>query len=137
MTAPVVSVQAPARTTDKAGMLETIGSTRPIPYRENDNGPVMQGVGSLLVAALLLFVVVIALRAAKRKGLLAAWVATPQTHASGAGLRLETTLRLSAKTSVHVLCDGADRHLLVESSAQTRLLALRKHTPEPDNGDRV
>lgn len=113
------------------------GTTRPIPYREDDNAPVMQGAGSLLVAVLLLFAVVIALRAAKRKGLLAAWIATPRAHTSAAGLRLENTLRLSAKTTVHVLCDGTDRHLLIESSMHTRILALPRQAPEPDHGDRT
>lgn len=108
------------------------GTVQPIPFRRDDDEVVAHGWGSLLIAVLLLAVVAAGLRAAKRRGLLAGWAGVATEAGAKSGLSLERSLRLSTKTTVHVLRDGECRHLLIESSVQTRIVAYPPRTTDEE-----
>lgn len=100
-------------------------AARPIPYR-SESGAMATSTGSaLLVAVLLLAVFALALRFAKRRGLLDRWIVSAPTRGVGrADMQVERALRVSPKTMIYRIRD-ADRHyLLVESLAQTTLTPL-------------
>lgn len=97
-------------------------TAQPIPYRSEANGLAASTSGALLVAVLLLAAFALALRFAKKRGLLDRWiVAAPARVAGRPDMQVEYALRVSPKTTIYRIRD-ADRHyLLVESLAQTTL----------------
>ena len=120
--------------------MQDVGSARAsIPYRHEGGGLVASATGALVVAALLLGGLYLALRFARQRGLLDRWiVAMPAAAgaATPAPLTVERALRVSPKTSVYRIRDGARRYLLVESLAQTTLVPLPDEDdplPTPDD----
>lgn len=101
-------------------------ATQPIPYRSDANSMAASTGSALLVAVLLLAVLALALRLAKRRGLLDRWIVAAPGRASSGRLDMQVVhaLRVSPKTTIYRIRD-ADRHyLLVESLAQTSLTPL-------------
>lgn len=95
----------------------------PIPYRqagELSGSDLLSVLGltlSVLVAALLVAVV------SKRRGWLRRWGAIPSV-ADADELRIEQSLRIGTRTSVHRIANGGNRYLLVESINGVQLLPL-------------
>lgn len=98
---------------------------QPIPYRSDADGMATSVTGALLVAVLLLAVVALALRFAKRRGLLDRWiVAAPGRTAERTQMRVVHALRVSPRTTLYRIRDADRQYLLVESLAQTTLTPL-------------
>lgn len=76
---------------------------------------------ALMVTVLLLCMACAVLWTAKRRGLIERWIVPRPAKKSEGGLILEQTLRLSPKTSLYVLGDGADRHFVIESTVHARI----------------
>lgn len=97
-----------------------------IPFRAESSGASADGMHVLMVAVLLLGVACVVLWMAKRRGLIERWVVPRPAKKTEAGLVLEQTLRLSPKTSLYVLGDGADRHFVIESTVHARIQRQEK-----------
>ena len=131
---------APATTIPATAATAGIGSAHaPIPYRHEGGGLVASATGAMVVAGLLLGGLYAVLRIARQRGLLDRWiVATPSASAGAtahAPLTVERALRISPKTSVYRIRDGARRYLLVESLVQATLVPLPEeaHPTTPDD----
>ena len=143
--ARTADVPAPAvapSTQRDANAVAGVGSAHaPIPYKHEGGGLAASATGAMVVAALLLGGLYIALRFARQRGLLDRWiVAAPRADADAAEpapLRVERVLRVSPKTSVYRIRDGARRYLLVESLAQATLVPLPEDAPQPTPDDDV
>jgi len=100
-------------------------ATQPIPYRSDANGMAESTGSALLVAVLLLAVLALGLRYAKRRGLLDRWIVAAPGRVDGRpDMQIVRALRVSPKTTLYRIRD-ADRHyLLVESLAQTTLTPI-------------
>lgn len=111
---------------------------QPIPYRSEANGMAASTGSALLAAVLLLAVFALALRFAKKRGLLDRWiVAAPSLVAGRPDMQVERALRVSPKTTIYRIRD-ADRHyLLVESLAQTTLTLISDDDITTRNDDDV
>lgn len=93
----------------------------PIPFRAESNGGSADGMHALMVTVLLLCMACAVLWTAKRRGLIERWIVPRPAKKAEGGLILEQTLRLSPKTSLYVLGDGADRHFVIESTVHARI----------------
>jgi hypothetical protein len=101
-------------------------TAQPIPYRSDSSAGIAASTGSaLLVAILLLAMFALALRFAKRRGLLDRWiVAAPARVAGRPDMQVVRALRVSPKTTIYRIRDADRDYLLVESLAQTALTPL-------------
>lgn len=137
---PPHAAAAPAASRDGSATAGVGSAHAPIPYRHEGGGLVASATGAMVVAGLLLGGLYVALRIARQRGLLDRWIVALPTAASGAAapspLTVERALRVSPKTSVYRIRDGARRYLLVESLAQATLVPLSEHDdplPTPDD----
>lgn len=98
----------------------------PIPYRHESGAVAMPALGALVATVLLLAVFAAALKFARRRGLLDRWIVAPRVAGDGRpALRVEQSLRVGPRTTVHRVRDGERRYLLVESLAPSvRLLPI-------------
>lgn len=98
----------------------------PIPYRHESGAIAMPALGALVATVLVLAVFAAALKFARRRGLLDRWIVAPRVADDGRpALRVEQSLRVGPRTTVHRVRDGERRYLLVESLAPSvRLLPI-------------
>lgn len=123
---PAQNAAANGRTAESLGAARA-DTVQPIPYRSDANGMAASTSSALLVAVLLLAALALALRYAKRRGLLDRWiVAAPGRVAGRPEMQVVRALRISPKTTLYRIRDADRQYLLVESLAQTTL------TPIPD-----
>lgn len=103
----------------------------PIPYRSEGGAAGSPALGALVVTVLLLALLVAVLRFARAKGWLDRWIVAPPAAGDGrAPLRLERSLRVGPRTTIHRIRDGERSFLLVESLApSTRLHPLDDVSP--------
>ncbi|MGN6151017.1 MAG: hypothetical protein ACTHOH_03275 [Lysobacteraceae bacterium] len=95
----------------------------PIPYRSEKGAIGSPALGALAVTVLMLALVVAVLRFARAKGWLDRWIVAPPVAADGRPpLRLERSLRVGPRTTVHRIRDGERSFLLVESLAPSASL---------------
>lgn len=98
----------------------------PIPYRNESGAVAMPALGALVATVLMLALFAAVLKFARRRGLLDRWIVAPRVAEDGRpALRVEQSLRVGPRTTVHRIRDGERRYLLVESLApSTRLLPI-------------
>lgn len=98
----------------------------PIPYRNESGTVAMPALGALVVTVLMLALFAAALNFARRRGLLDRWIVAPRVADDGRpALRIEQSLRVGPRTTVHRIRDGERHYLLVESLAPSaRLLPI-------------
>ena len=95
----------------------------PIPYRSEGGAAGSPALGALVVTVLLLALLVAVLRFARAKGWLDRWIVAPPAAGDGhAPLRLERSLRVGPRTTIHRIRDGDRSFLLVESLAPSTSL---------------
>lgn len=89
-----------------------------IAFRPENSRAGMDAGGVLLILAALLAAAVALLWFARRKGWLERWIGpVAPARAEGRMLRIERSLRVSPRTVVHRIIDGASAYLVVESTA--------------------
>jgi len=103
-----------------------VAAGTPIPYRNESGTVAMPALGALVAAVLVLAVFAVVLKFARRRGLLDRWIVAPRVADDGRpALRVEQSLRVGPRTTVHRVRDGERRYLLVESLAPSvRLLPI-------------
>ncbi|MFZ5636612.1 MAG: flagellar biosynthetic protein FliO [Pseudomonadota bacterium] len=128
-TAPA-PVSAPTPTPTRA---ET--SKPSIPYRDEGGGLAADAGGAVFAAFVLLALLVVALQIARKRGLLDRWIPAAPARAEGREpMRVEEALRVGPRTTLYRIRDGGRRYLLIESTAQARLVPIEEDTafPIPD-----
>ena len=105
----------------------------PIPYRNESGSVAMPALGALVATVLMLALFAALLKYARKRGLLDRWIVAPRVADDGRpALRIEQSLRVGPRTTVHRIRDGERRYLLVESlSPSARLLPI----DEASNGN--
>jgi len=98
----------------------------PIPYRNESGSVAMPALGALVATVLMLALFAAVLKFARKRGLLDRWIVAPRVAEDGRpALRVEQSLRVGPRTTVHRIRDGERRYLLVESLAPSaRLLQI-------------
>jgi hypothetical protein len=106
-----------------------------IPYRDEGGGLAAEAGGAVFAAFVLLALLVVVLHVARKRGLLDRWIAAAPTRAEGREpMRVEDALRVGPRTTLYRIRDGGRRYLLIESTAQARLVPIEEDTafPTPD-----
>lgn len=101
------------------------GTTVPIPFREEPAVSGSQVVSTFAITLLLLGLVWLAARHARRKGWLDRWAATNRSGPFESGVRVVSSLRVSRQTVIHTVLDRERRYLLVESKANVSITPLQ------------
>lgn len=145
MTTPVAMQSATAQAPVAARM--DVGQTQsspvpvetqqvPIPYRSESGGAIATTGGALAFTGLLLALLVVGLRFAKKKGLLDRWiVALPARAIGGSVMRVERALRVSPRTTIYRIHDAGRHYLLVESLANAKLVPLNDDDSHPETDE--
>lgn len=114
--------------TTPAEPLATTVLPAPIPFRTaaTASGHDLMGVMAATVALLLM--ASLAAWLARRMGWLDRWMSSrPAPAETQQVLRVEQTVRVSRKTTLHRIVDGDRRYLLVESDQQVQWLPANEH----------
>lgn len=96
----------------------------PIRFKSETGGVAATLAGPLLIAAALLALAIAALWVARHKGWLRQWsVVPPVVVDKSHGMRVEQVLRLSPRTRLYRVRDGAVVFTVVESTAHAQIVA--------------
>jgi hypothetical protein len=102
-----------------------------IPFRPETQSLAGDAWGVLGVLVLLLAAMVGLALFAKRMGWLERWIVrSPAAAAQAAGLHVDSSLRISARTTVYGLSDAHGRYLLVQTGTGARLTVVARHARE-------
>lgn len=108
----------------------------PIPYRSDHGSVAMPALGALVATVLVLALFLAALKIARSRGWLDRWIVAPRVAEDGRpALRVEQSLRVGPRTTLHRIRDGERRYLLVESLAPSARLLPIEEIPSGTRND--